>query len=184
MHTLNGSGLAVGRTLVAVLENYQQADGSVVVPEALLPYMGGVKVMGGSEGLGTRFEGLGRKGRCVTVKSHRDLLVWQKAMQLATEVYRLAKLMPKAEEDRLTGQMLRAAASVAANVAEGNCRGTRKDYAHFVSIARGSLAETETFLLLATSVGLLQGKETEVAAALCDEIGRMLNPLHNRLRDP
>ena len=65
----------------------------------------------------------------MTVKSHRDLLVWQKAMQLATEVYRLAKLMPKAEEYRLTGQMLRAAASVAANVAEGNCRGTRKDYA-------------------------------------------------------
>ena len=47
VHTLNGSGLAVGRTLVAVLENYQQADGSVVVPEALLPYMGGVKVIGG-----------------------------------------------------------------------------------------------------------------------------------------
>ncbi len=43
VHTLNGSGLAVGRTLVAVLENYQQADGSVVIPEALLPYMGGVK---------------------------------------------------------------------------------------------------------------------------------------------
>jgi len=110
--------------------------------------------------------------------------VWQKAMQLAKEVYRLAKLMPKAEEYRLTGQMLRAAASVPANIAEGNCRGTRKDYAHFVSIARGSLAETETFLLLATSVGLLQGEETESAIALCDEIGRMLNSLHGRLRDP
>ena len=43
VHTLNGSGLAVGRTLVAILENYQQADGSVVIPEALLPYMGGLK---------------------------------------------------------------------------------------------------------------------------------------------
>ena len=43
MHTLNGSGLAVGRTLIAVLENYQQADGSVVVPDALVPYMGGLK---------------------------------------------------------------------------------------------------------------------------------------------
>ncbi len=46
MHTLNGSGLAVGRTLVAILENYQRADGSVAVPEALLPYMGGVTVLG------------------------------------------------------------------------------------------------------------------------------------------
>ena len=44
-HTLNGSGLAVGRTLVAVLENYQQADGSVIVPEALRPYMGGIEVL-------------------------------------------------------------------------------------------------------------------------------------------
>jgi seryl-tRNA synthetase len=45
LHTLNGSGLAVGRTLVAILENYQQADGSVAVPEVLWPYMGGVKVL-------------------------------------------------------------------------------------------------------------------------------------------
>ena len=45
MHTLNGSGLAVGRTLIAILENYQQADGSVVVPEALRPYMGGLDVI-------------------------------------------------------------------------------------------------------------------------------------------
>ena len=44
-HTLNGSGLAVGRTLIAVLENYQQADGSVVIPEALRPYMGGLEVI-------------------------------------------------------------------------------------------------------------------------------------------
>ena len=45
MHTLNGSGLAVGRTLVAILENYQQADGSVAIPDALQPYMGGLKVI-------------------------------------------------------------------------------------------------------------------------------------------
>ena len=119
----------------------------------------------------------------MAVNSHRDLLVWQKAMQLAAEVYRLAKLMPKVEEYRLTSQMLRAAASVPANLAEGNARGTRKDYAHFVSIARGSLAETETFLLLATTVNLLQPTETEAAMAQCDEIGRMLNALHLRLRD-
>ena len=115
--------------------------------------------------------------------SHRELVVWQKAMQLAVEAYRLAKLMPKTEEYRLTSQMLRAAATVPANVAEGNCRGTRRDYAHFISIARGSLAETETFLLLATSVSLLPGAETEKALQLCDEVGRMLNSLHSRLRE-
>jgi seryl-tRNA synthetase len=52
VHTLNGSGLAVGRTLVAVLENHQQADGSVTIPEALLPYMGGITRIGGGAGQG------------------------------------------------------------------------------------------------------------------------------------
>jgi four helix bundle protein len=73
-------------------------------------------------------------------------------MALAAEAYRLARLLPKEEQYRLTGQILRAAASVPANIAEGHARGTRKDYAHFVSIARGSLAETETFLQLAADV--------------------------------
>ena len=80
------------------------------------------------------------------IQSYRDLLVWQKAMRVAAEAYRLRKLLPKAEQYRLTSQLLRAAASVPANIAEGHARGTRKDYAHFVSIARGSLAETETIL--------------------------------------
>jgi four helix bundle protein len=80
------------------------------------------------------------------ITSYRDLQVWQRAMELATAVYQLAKFMPNREEYRLTGQMLRAAASVPANIAEGHMRGTRKDYANFVNIARGSLAELETFL--------------------------------------
>ena len=76
-------------------------------------------------------------------------------MDLATECYRLARLMPKAEEFRVTSQSLRATASVPANIAEGWMRGSRKDYARFVSIARGSLAEVETFMQLAQRVGLL-----------------------------
>jgi four helix bundle protein len=74
------------------------------------------------------------------VKSYRDLIVWQKGMKLAAMTYRLAKLMPRQEEYRLTSQMLRAAASVPANIAEGHMRGSRKDYARFVGISRGSLA--------------------------------------------
>ena len=113
--------------------------------------------------------------------SYRDLNVWQKAMDLAQEVYRLAKLMPKAEEYRLTSQLLRAAASVPANIAEGNARGTRRDYAHFVSIARGSLAEAETFLLLAVGVKLLSEHQAAPALKLTDGLGRMLNVLRRRL---
>ena len=113
----------------------------------------------------------------MSIQSYRDLLVWQKAMRLAAEAYRLGKLLPKAEEYRLTSQLLRAAASVPANIAEGHGRGTRKDYAHFVSIARGSLAETETIPLLLVDVGLLPNERIQPALELCSEVGRMLNGL-------
>jgi four helix bundle protein len=103
-------------------------------------------------------------------------------MRLAAEAYRLSKLLPKAEEYRLTSQLLRAAASVPANIAEGHARGTRKDYAHFISIARGSLAETETILLLLVDVELLAQERVEAALALCSETGKMLNGLLTRLR--
>jgi four helix bundle protein len=82
------------------------------------------------------------------VKSYRELEVWVSGMDLATDCYRLAKLMPRSEEFRITSPLLRAAASVPANIAEGWMRATRRDYARFVSIARGSVAEVETFLLL------------------------------------
>jgi four helix bundle protein len=114
--------------------------------------------------------------------SYRELVVWQKAMHLAKEAYRVTKALPKAEEYRLTSQLLRAAASVPTNIAEGHARGTRKDYAYFVSIARGSLAETETILLLLVDVELLTHEHFQPALALCSEIGRMLNRLHERLR--
>jgi four helix bundle protein len=119
----------------------------------------------------------------LSVQSYRDLLVWQKAMRLAAEAYRLGRLLPKAEEYRLTSQLLRAAASVPANIAEGHARGTRKDYAHFVSIARGSLAETETILFLLVEVELLAEERVQAALELSSEIGRMLNGLLARLRD-
>ena len=124
---------------------------------------------------------LGVREPTLSVQSYRDLLVWQKSMRLAAEAYRLGRLMPKAEEYRLTSQLLRAAASVPANIAEGHARGTRKDYAHFVSIARGSLAETETILLLLVDVDLLTNEQVHAALEL-SQTGRMLNGLLARLR--
>ncbi|MBK7665764.1 MAG: four helix bundle protein [Sterolibacteriaceae bacterium] len=119
------------------------------------------------------------------IESHRDLKAWQKGMELAEEAYRLGKILPKVEEYRLTGQLLRAAASVPANIAEGHARGTRKDYANFVNIARGSLAETETFLLLAVRAGLIPAEQTARALTLTDELGKMLTVLRQRLNaDP
>jgi four helix bundle protein len=118
------------------------------------------------------------------IKSYRDLDVWRSGMDFAAECYRLGKLMPKAEEFRITSQLLRAAASVPANVAEGWMRSTRKDYARFVSVARGSLAEAETFLLLSVRAELLPESETASAMAIADRLGRQLNMLWNQLAKP
>ncbi len=118
----------------------------------------------------------------MSIQSFRDLVVWQKSMKLASEAYALAKLLPKAEEYRLTSQLLRAATSVPSNIAEGHARGTRRDYAHFVSMARGSLAETETLLQLLIDVRLLMPERVRFANELCSEIGKMLNGLLARLR--
>ncbi len=115
------------------------------------------------------------------VRSYRDLLVWQKGMDLAEAAYTLVRFFPRAEEYRLTSQLLRAAASVPANIAEGNARATRKDYAHFVSIARGSVAEVETFLQLAVRVTLVILEQASPAISLADELGRMLNVMRDRL---
>ncbi len=84
------------------------------------------------------------------INSHRDLVVWQKAMDLSIEVYKLSSQFPAVEAYRMTSQLTRSAVSIPANIAEGRARTTRKDSANFLAIAQGSLAETETYLLLAT----------------------------------
>lgn len=120
----------------------------------------------------------------MVLQSHRELDVWKLAMELARDVYKLARLMPKQEEYRLTGQMIRAAVSIAANIAEGSARGTRKDYTHFVSIAKGSAAELETLLLLAADADLVHRDATEGVLEKTDRVARMLNRLHARLKEP
>ena len=114
-------------------------------------------------------------------RSHRDLVVWQKGMELAEQVYRLAKLLPQAEQYRITGQLIRAATSVPANIAEGNARATRKDYANFLSLARGSAVEVETLLLLAVRVQLGTNEDAASGLQLADELSRMLNVMRSRL---
>lgn len=114
-------------------------------------------------------------------KSHRDLLVWQKGMDLAVEVYRLAAKFPGKETYGLASQITRAAASVPANIAEGRGRAGRKDFANFLAIAKGSLMETDTFIELASRLGYLRSPETEPALRLVTEISKMLTKLRSRL---
>lgn len=115
------------------------------------------------------------------LRSHRDLLVWQKGMELAEQAYLIAKHIPHSEQYRLTNQLIRAATSVPVNIAEGNARATRKDYANFLSIARGSAVEVETLLLLAVRVQLLTKEDSATGLALVDELSRMLNVMRNRI---
>jgi four helix bundle protein len=112
-----------------------------------------------------------------TVRSYRDLLVWQRGMDLAVEVYRLTREWPKEEAYGLTSQARRAASSIPANVAEGYGRQSTASYTQFLKIARGSLKELETHLLLAERLVLNAEGNCSDALRQADELGRMLGGL-------
>ncbi len=115
------------------------------------------------------------------IQGYRDLLVWQKAMVIAEKTYLLSRSFPREEQFGLTSQARRAAASVAANIAEGYGRGTRPSYASFVRIAQGSLKELETHLMLAERVGVTKAGSIDTILADADELGRMFRSLLNKL---
>jgi four helix bundle protein len=118
------------------------------------------------------------------ISSHRDLVVWQRAMDLVVEVYCLSSRFPVDERYRLTSQITRAAASVPANIAEGHARSTAKEYAHFLAIAKGSLMETETFLMLAIRLTYLSEQQAAPALAMVTQVSKMLTRLRARLQHP
>ena len=107
----------------------------------------------------------------------KDLLVWQKSMDLVELVYHLVRRLPKEEQFELASQMRRAVVSIPSNIAEGQGRKTAREFLRFLSIARGSRAELETQLLLAQRLGYLTKEQIEPAVLLCNEVGRMLHSL-------
>jgi len=110
-------------------------------------------------------------------KNHKELLVWQKAMQLVVDVYNLIRLLPKEETYGLSDQMRRAAISIPSNIAEGNARSSLKDMVHFLYIAQGSRAELETQLELCELIGYISKERLEPVLMQTQEIGRMLSGL-------
>jgi four helix bundle protein len=118
----------------------------------------------------------------MSVQSYRELIVWQKAMSLAKLCYLVTKSFPRDELFGLTSQIRRAAASIPANIAEGHCRAHTKEFLNFLSIARGSLAELETHLILSNEVDLLKRDDLDRCSSLADEIGRMLVALRKNLQ--
>jgi four helix bundle protein len=121
------------------------------------------------------------KGDFHMLQSYRELVVWQKAMELATLVYRLTESFPKREIYGLVAQLRRAGVSVPSNIAEGYGRGSRKEYVQFLSIAQGSLKELETQIL---SEKLAYATAAQVAKLLSEAevVGKMLGSLIRSLK--
>jgi len=115
------------------------------------------------------------------VRSYRDLTVWNTAVELTLEVYRITESFPQSERFGLTSQLRRAAVAIASNIAEGHARNTRGEYRNFLSVARGSTIEVEVQLFLAEQIGYVQSPTLIKARSYCDAISRMLTALKRAL---
>jgi four helix bundle protein len=113
-------------------------------------------------------------------RSFKDLIVWQRSMELVKEVYKITRKFPRSEGFALSSQLRRAAVSIPSNIAEGSKRGTQKDFLQFLRIAVGSSAEVETQMLIAkdeySQVDYTKG------LALLAEVQRMLNKLSQSMQ--
>ena len=117
------------------------------------------------------------------INGHRELIVWQKSMDLVVEIYKLVKLLPKFETYGLSDQMRRAAVSIPSNIAEGQGRQSTRDYVKFLLIARGSCAELDTQLEICIRLEYFKRTDIENLLQLSDEVGKMLSAMINKLGD-
>ncbi|HZB43648.1 MAG TPA: four helix bundle protein [Pyrinomonadaceae bacterium] len=120
----------------------------------------------------------------MTIKSFRDLRVWQAGMDLVEEVYRLTQSFPKHETFGLASQIQRAAVSVPSNIAEGHTREHSKEYLHHLSMAQASLAELETQMEIAARLKYLSPEHLRQNLDRIYSLGRQLYALRNALIKP
>ena len=116
------------------------------------------------------------------IRSFEDLQVWQRAMELVPVAYRLVKKLPKEEMFALAGQIRRAVVSVPANIAEGHARHHTKEFVQHLAIARGSLAELTTLLLVAERLSYLTRQEVDEAESIIRQARMLLSGLVQSLR--
>lgn len=116
--------------------------------------------------------------------TYQNLIVWQKAIELSFQIYKLTENFPKNEQFGLTSQMRRSAVSIPSNIAEGRLRGSTKEFRRFLLIAFGSGGELETQLLLALRLGFIEEKDTRYTESkvLLSETMKILNALIKKLR--
>ena len=117
-------------------------------------------------------------------RGYRDLIVWQKAMDLVPMAYQLARSLPVIERYGLSSQIRRAVISVAANIAEGQGRQHPKEFLHFLSVARGSLAELDTLILAGLRLDYLQADAILPVQQQMNEVRRMLQGLMSSIKRP
>jgi four helix bundle protein len=111
------------------------------------------------------------------IESYKDLIVWQKGIELVNEIYVITKRFPKEEMFGMTNQMRRAAVSIPANIAEGWGRKSTKSYIQFVRISCGSLYELETMMVIAKNQNYINEEQKSSTSSRIDELGKMLNKL-------
>ncbi|MBZ0272123.1 four helix bundle protein [bacterium] len=114
---------------------------------------------------------------------YRKTTIWQKAMDVARAVYGVVPNLPREELFGMRSQVTRAAVSIPANIAEGWSRETKAEKAHFLAIAQGSLAETETLVTLCEDLDWFPRAETEALRGRMAEVGRMLTAMRRKLRE-
>ncbi|WP_396195079.1 four helix bundle protein [Flavobacterium sp.] len=117
-----------------------------------------------------------------TIKSYKDLLIWQKGFQIVISTYKLTKDFPQEELYALTNQIKRASVSIPSNIAEGYGRNTDKSFGHFIDISRGSLYELETQLLIAKELEFIQDLDMfNHVISLINEESKMINAFYNSI---
>jgi four helix bundle protein len=119
-----------------------------------------------------------------TIRSYKDLVVWQQAVTLVELTYDLARKLPASERFGLISQMTRAAVSVQANIAEGHGSQHRRVYLNHLSISKGSLVELETYIILVVKLGFVKPEQTANIQGKIDDVGRLLSALVRALRAP
>jgi four helix bundle protein len=118
----------------------------------------------------------------LVVENYKDLDVWKKAVTFTTELYKLTSRFPGTERYGLASQIRRATTSIAANIAEGWGRGSTGEYIQFLTVARGSLMELETHLIVASNLHFLNPEESRAISQPLEDIGKILNRLIGALR--
>ena len=116
-----------------------------------------------------------------SANSYRDLIVWQKSMDLVVACYELTKLLPREEVYGLSSQIRRAAVSIPSNIAEGYGRKSRNSYTHFLSISQGSLKELETDLILCQRLQFVEQIVIDDLLLQCDQVGKILTVMISKL---